>query len=442
MSNIINKAITISNIYYNKALENARTNHLSEAVCSLNNALDYNKKHLEARTLLAIIYFENGLVIDCIHQLKIAEKFNPNSDLIKSYLNIISNNTDEVDKLLEANSLYNEALQLLKQDNDDIAIIKLKKAISINPKFLEANNLLALAYIRTKCNNLAIPTVNKITQLDVYNKKALDYKEFLKINDLKNILNTKKTPVIVEDIDKPKVPNVNSINTVSKIRSVSFILPNFVFLIGGMLISTLIFYIVINPSIVAQALNKQKDLNAQITTLQTKNDELEKENSQKINELQSKTDELLNEKKALEEKVSLQDKAQALNETSNLINSGSYEEASVLLNSITKDGLPEDLIAKYDELIAKSHPKTANILYQRGITKYRSKNYEEAQVIFKDCLKFAAEGTSQYGDSLYYLGEIALKNDDTKTAEQYFRTVVDEYKNIAKNYWTAFNHVK
>jgi len=43
--------------------------------------------------------------------------------------------------------LYNKALEDFRAKSEDIAIIELKKAISLNPDFHEAMNLLGIFYI-------------------------------------------------------------------------------------------------------------------------------------------------------------------------------------------------------------------------------------------------------------------------------------------------------
>ena len=62
------------------------------------------------------------------------------------YLNTYGENIRNSEKMEDSVSLYNEALEYVKQKNDDLAIIRLKKALDINNKFVEALNLLSLCY--------------------------------------------------------------------------------------------------------------------------------------------------------------------------------------------------------------------------------------------------------------------------------------------------------
>ena len=54
------KVISLSNIYYNKGLEQARVRDLSGAIRSLKQSLEFNKLNTNARNLLGLIYFEEG----------------------------------------------------------------------------------------------------------------------------------------------------------------------------------------------------------------------------------------------------------------------------------------------------------------------------------------------------------------------------------------------
>ena len=47
---------------------------------------------------------------------------------------------------VKAIQLFNKALEDIKSGNEDIAIIQLKKAISLYPSFFEAMNLLGICY--------------------------------------------------------------------------------------------------------------------------------------------------------------------------------------------------------------------------------------------------------------------------------------------------------
>ena len=75
-------------------------------------------------------------------------------DLRKELMNFTPINLESIEKnnpgiseeVKKSVLLYNNALDNLKMDSEDIAVIELKKAISLNPEFYEAINLLGLCY--------------------------------------------------------------------------------------------------------------------------------------------------------------------------------------------------------------------------------------------------------------------------------------------------------
>jgi len=79
----------------------------------------------------------------------------------------------DLDKLSQANPnipdniknsivLYNKALEDFRAKSEDIAIIELKKAISLNPDFHEAMNLLGIFYMYIGENDKAAEVFQKL----------------------------------------------------------------------------------------------------------------------------------------------------------------------------------------------------------------------------------------------------------------------------------------
>ena len=91
-----------------------------------------------------------------------------------------------LDKLLESNKnmpdnirnsivLYNKALDDFKAKSEDIAIIQLKKAISLNPEFHEAINLLGIFYTYVGDYQNAADTFKKVINKENNCVKAIEY---------------------------------------------------------------------------------------------------------------------------------------------------------------------------------------------------------------------------------------------------------------------------
>ena len=106
---------------------------------------------------------------------------------IKSYSPIdldrlLKTNLDMPDNLKNSVLLYNKALANIRIKSEDIAIIELKKAISLNPDFCEAINLLGLLYASIKENNSARDCFERVLSIEPNDSKALEYIKLLDPN--------------------------------------------------------------------------------------------------------------------------------------------------------------------------------------------------------------------------------------------------------------------
>ncbi|HHW22412.1 MAG TPA: hypothetical protein GXX26_05960 [Clostridiaceae bacterium] len=79
------------------------------------------------------------------------------------------------DDMKNAIELYNKALDDLRSNNEDIAIIALKKAIAIYPAFYEAMNLMGICFLKLDDEDNARRMFNKVIQMDDNSIRASRY---------------------------------------------------------------------------------------------------------------------------------------------------------------------------------------------------------------------------------------------------------------------------
>jgi len=433
---IADKLHKLSNSYFYKALEKSKEGNLTEAESHLKNSLHFNKMNSGARNLLGLIYFETGLVNDALKQFEIGKKLDENNKAAISYLETIRSDSAKLEALQKTIESYNHALMSFKQKNDDVATIALRKTVEINPKFVSAHNLLALAYINQKKNSQAMACLNRVMNIDNGNETALTL--------MRELQGDKKNPVRVEPEKKDKTPknektgNYNLISDNRRGLGIAWVFA----LIVGLAVGAGIFLLIVIPQMTTSNAEIIEKWRTEADILKKENIRLTEENTTTIAELETAKKNLEIRNQELESQVSLHDKMENMNTASDLIRQGRYEEAAILLKSIDKNGLEEELLNKFAELEENSYQRTANILYQRGLARYRANDYEEALNAFNECLDYADDESAQYGDSLYYLGEIALSNGDEDTAMKYFETVVEDFEGIARNYWSARNRTR
>lgn len=96
--------------------------------------------------------------------------------------------------------MYNKALRDINNKNEDIAIIELKKAVSIYPAFYEAMNLMGICYMRMDDEENARRMFSKIIQMDDNSIRALRYLEQMD----GNVISEEKRTKVKTFKDKPK----------------------------------------------------------------------------------------------------------------------------------------------------------------------------------------------------------------------------------------------
>lgn len=169
------KIMYISNRYYNDGLEKANVRDLSGAIVSLRQSLKFNKNNIEARNLLGLVYFETGQVAAALSEWVISKNFRPKKNIADDYINAVQNNASRLDTLNQTIKKYNISLSYCKQGSYDLAVIQLKKVLSLNPKFVEAHQLLALLYMHNEEWEKARKELRKCIKIDTNNTTTLLY---------------------------------------------------------------------------------------------------------------------------------------------------------------------------------------------------------------------------------------------------------------------------
>ena len=121
--------------------------NLSGAIISLRLSLKYYKYTIQARHLLGLIYYEMGEMVDALSEWVISANYQPDDNLAKKYIDQIHNNRNQLETINQTIKKYNQALTYCKQDSKDLAVIQLRKVLSLNPKLVKGHQLLALLYL-------------------------------------------------------------------------------------------------------------------------------------------------------------------------------------------------------------------------------------------------------------------------------------------------------
>ncbi len=163
---VYRRIISTSNRYYNDGLQKANVRDISGAIISLNRSLKYNKRNIDARNLLGLCYFERGEVVPALSEWIISKNYESKKNIADEYINFLQSNPARLDTLNQTIKKYNQALNFCYQNSQDLAIVQLKKVLSINENLIIGYQLLALLYIEIKDYEKARRTLLRAIRID------------------------------------------------------------------------------------------------------------------------------------------------------------------------------------------------------------------------------------------------------------------------------------
>ena len=158
--------ICTSNALYNEGLAKANVRDISGAITALNRSLKYNKRNIDARNLLGLCYFERGEVVPALSEWIISKNYESKKNIADEYINFLQSNPSRLETINQTIKKYNQALNYCYQNSQDLAIVQLKKVLSINENLIAGYQLLALLYIEIKDYDKARRTLLRAIRID------------------------------------------------------------------------------------------------------------------------------------------------------------------------------------------------------------------------------------------------------------------------------------
>ena len=137
---LLKRIARISNLLYNQGLEKAMVRDLSGAIVCLKRSLKFNKDNIDARNLLGLVYYETGEVVSALSEWVISKNKSTQNNLADVYIDKLQSNKNKLDLINQTIKKYNQALLYCRQDNEDMAVIQLKKVLNQNPQLIKAYN--------------------------------------------------------------------------------------------------------------------------------------------------------------------------------------------------------------------------------------------------------------------------------------------------------------
>lgn len=384
---VYKKVIKLSNAYYNMGLAKAQIRDLTGAVELLRRSVRFDKKNINARNLLGLVYFEMGEAVQALSEWVISKNIQPDKNMADDYIKKLQSNQSKLDTINQTIKKYNVALNYAKQENDDLAVIQLKKVLNTNPNLIKGHLLLALLYMKKGDYDRAKKPIMKTLKIDSNNPLAKKYLEEIKknteekSNDISKELKKNSAEGSEDSLQNQVNPYDIPIQKRRKIYGESNAgMMTVINVIIGVVVGVAMTFFLLIPA-------KEKSLNDK------HNKDVLKLNSQ-IEILNNEKRDLENQIKTLEgEKADLSgqldntgnENSQILSDYDNLIaavsyfNSNDYLNCADCLGKIQNSQRSDIFTNLYTSIQPESFKQAAQLCYNEGVKYYAAGSVEELQ---------------------------------------------------------------
>lgn len=447
-ANVDIKAHKLACYFYNKGLERAKIKDIFGAIQLLKRSVQLDKKLIDARNLLGLCYLEVGEAGEALSQWIASKNINEHNPAADRYLSIMENNPAKLSHYKTAIRKYNAALELVKQDAEDLALIQLKRAVSHNPDYVKAWQLLALIYIHNEEYDRARKSLKRSLKTDIANPLSLRYVKLIRDIKFSNIVIDVKIPEQASEDKEVKellegkakqqlVPHFDYNENGPDYRV-------FISLVTGILIGIMVVYFLIVPGI-KQSLNyellsKEKQYGEEISQYLSDMDSLEKENTSlqsKIEIQQMETDGYLDRIDELTgEKY--YDNVLKMVQYYYTITEGGAEPGDLELymlrqriEAITDAELQTEAAKYLYDMVLAAYPDVVKAaiagseLFDAGKDYYDQEKYEEANELFL----LAYQESPDNEENLYLLGRTYQLLGDDAGALVYYQEYQNKFPN-------------
>ena len=416
------KIIYQSNYWYNDGLRKAQIRDMSGAITSLRRSLQYNGANIASRNLLGLVLYGRGDVVEALVEWIISKNLQAKDNIAGYFIRKIQSSSDELEVINQAVKKYNQSLAYCNQNGEDLAIIELKKAVTMHPTFLKAYQLLALIYLHTEQYAKARQILRTARKLDTTNETTLRYMHELASLRAKKI--KEEEPVKKqEDTVEYNVGNetiIQPTQTVTKTAVVqSFRLKH---LIIGALFGMAVMWFLIVPAVNSGKMAKNNKKILEYSELMNAKDAQISAQKRALDEYRLGSIDAENNsqnaamtKECYENLMLAQEQWVKDEYTADIVS-----QTLVLVNP---DTLGEKGIELYDMLTEQVYPEACAVLYENGMASYDVANYENSISMLGQVT--AMDEDYDEGKALLTLGLSYMYNEDPDTAVKHLKKVIE-----------------
>jgi TolA-binding protein len=329
--------------------------------------------------------------------------------------------------------LYNKAIESLRSGSEDIAMIGLRKAISMNPNFNEAHNLLGICYSYVGETEKAAEMFNKVSKTESNGVLAMSYmRKFGMIEEAQQQADkqTSKQSLRAERQIKRSSDQTADLSkrlgsgkysrkeTKTKKQYIFDILKILVAFAAGLAL-----YAVIQPP-----MKEPEDTPVQPdkSAIEAAVNEVRAEYDSKLAEMSNKIALLQKDKDNALAQADYYKTSLRLYEIESLVADKKYQDAAdvlLLMKTVEYEDAEKE---KFDNLYVKVMPLAAKAAYDQGYKLYNSRNYPDSLKSFERVQVYDPE-YKRMDAVLYYMGRCNQFADNSRTATALFQRLIDNY---------------
>ncbi|HHW48968.1 MAG TPA: tetratricopeptide repeat protein [Clostridiaceae bacterium] len=332
------------------------------------------------------------------------------------------------DKIISSITLYNQALESIRSNSEDIAIIELKKAIALNPDFYEAMNLLGLCYCFINETEKAEELFKRVLDGEKNSIRALNYIKMIKGDIGTDSISSRAKKRERRSI-KEKTRKRESEKGTGKNYRVSLLKYALSFVAGAVLM------FILNMAFMQGS-------NASLPDPDTSSEEIIRQLNEKIKNQERAYNKLSEDYRALEEnfeKVSQNLEyykfSVKLYEIEDLYDKREYEPAAdmlILMKTVDFKGEEKE---RFDKLYEKVMPAAANKVYEEGLVLANTKRQYEEAIKKLNKVQMYKEDFRHMDAVLYYLGKCYQQLNDSRNALATYQKLMEQYPQSSYIKW-------
>ncbi|MCL1882756.1 MAG: hypothetical protein FWF81_03275 [Defluviitaleaceae bacterium] len=398
--------VRLSDKLHNKGLERLKANDFYHGIEALAKSISINKNNVPSRNLLGLALFEIGHVGEALKHWVISKSMLQDDNPAEKYIESVHKNSRKLEQYNDAVGMFNQALGHIKQKSDDLAIIQLKKAVEINPRFVDALNLLTLCYLIQNDRERATTMAERVISIDSFNPVALNYYTIL--NPGKKLFRPASSKKMTAPLPRGTYTPIGLED--KKPRNFHFA-ELFTFLIG-VAVTVAACYFLLIPAL-------ERSQESDVSRLEQDFAEARAENLELLNQAEAEQDELRQEILTLSddiaslvENLSVEQRINAVNHAYFLYLEDELRMAVDTLEGMDMSDLPHDIQQRLTDTINSAYPRLGLNYYNAGLSAFNApRDAYMALVNLENAHRFMSQDVAQYNRLLFMLGVLYFDED-------------------------------